>query len=1003
MSAKKNTSVWGFSAKVLIFIPLIAAILLMTYPFSYASDFSFKEKNDSISDMQWADSVFNTMTPDERLGQLFMVEVSSKWKPSDQSYKEIESFITDLHIGGLIFFYGGPVRQADMTNKLQSLSKIPLMVAQDGEWGLGMRLDSTVSFPRQLMLGAVTDNEIVYQIGLEIGRQCNRVGVNIDFSPVVDLYNNPKNSVIVNRSFGSDKKNVAEKAFAMMSGMQDCNVLTTAKHFPGHGNTQTDSHKALPVINDSRKSLEEFELYPFKYLINNGIRGVLAGHLFVPALDSADNIPSSLSNKIISGLLINQLKFNGLVFTDALKMKGVSANYDAGETELKALQAGVDVFLMPIDCRKAFETIKNALQKGVVSQERIDQSCKKILFAKKQMGLDKFMKINTNNLYNDLNNDNSAALIRKISENAVTLIQNYDSILPIKNIVDKKIAAVCVSNSGQLTAFENRLKNYAEISFFQISKNATKAEFDNLLSKLKGFDLVILGLHNGNPYPPRFGFPDLLVSFADNLAEQCNTILDIFNNPISFNRFNNQSKFKAVAISYEDGATVQDVSAQLIFGGLEYRGKLPVKINDNYLENIGFETTKIRLSYVAPEYVNANESLLCQLDSLIFDAISQHAFPGCQVLAAVDGNVFYNRSFGNFTYSEARQVCSTDLYDLASVTKIAATTPALMKLFDNGKFSPSKTLGNQLPSMRGTNKANLLCRDILLHQARLQPWVSVCKNAYSKAAGLNPEVISQVRDSFFNLPFSNDKFITETFRDSVKKSIANSKLYNSKRYIYSDIGFYLMQYLVEYQANTTIDKYVEQEFYSRLGAKTLGYNPTKKFSIEKIAPTENDNNFCRGQVQGYVQDFGAALQGGVAGHSGLFSNADDLAKLMQMYANGGEYGGERFIKKSTLNYFTSRQCATNRRGLGFDKNTSDGTKGPASRLASPESFGHTGFAGTFVWADPKYNIVFVFLSNRVYPDAQNNKIKALGIRKRAHSLIYRSLFETENIQNYVSK
>lgn len=1000
MTARK---IFGFPVKVLVFMPLFIVILLFTFPLGYANDFSVISKNDSINNMQWVDSVFNTMSADERLGQLFMVEISSKWKPTDQNYINIENYIKNQHIGGLIFFYGGPVRQADMINRLQKISKIPMMIAQDGEWGLGMRLDSTVSFPRQLMLGAVTDNELVYQVGLEIGRQCNRVGVNIDFSPVVDLYNNAGNSVITNRSFGSDKKNVAEKAFAMMSGMQDCNVLTTAKHFPGHGNTQTDSHKALPIITDSRQNLENYEYYPFKYLINNGIRGVLVGHLFVPSLDNADNIPSSLSNKIITGELIEKLKFNGLIFTDALAMKGVSAAYSAGEVELKALQAGVDVFLMPTDCKKAFETIKNALNQGVVTQERIDHSCKKILYAKKQMGLDKFMKINTENLYNDLNNENSAALIKKISENAVTLIQNTDSILPIKNIADKKIAAVCVGNSGTLTNFENRLKNYAEISFFSISKNASKTEFDNLLSQLKNFDVVILALHNGNPYPPRFGFPDLLTDFADNLANQNNTILNIFNSPMSFNRFKNQQKFKAVAISYEDGATVQDVSAQLIFGGLEYRGKLPVKINENYVEDLGIETSKIRLGYVAPEYVNANEKYLCQLDSLIFNAIQQHAFPGCQVLAAVDGNIFYNRNFGNFTYSDNRAVTSNDIYDLASVTKVAATTPALMKLFDEGKFSPSKTLGAQLPLAKGTNKSSLLCRDILLHQARLQPWVSVCKNAYSKANGLNPDVISDFRDSVYNLPFSNDKFITEHFRDSVKRSILNSKLYNSKRYVYSDIGFYLMQYLVEYQANTTIDKYVEQEFYKRLGAKTLGYNPTKKYSKKQIAPTENDVNFCRGQVQGYVQDFGAALQGGVAGHSGLFSNADDIAKLMQMYANGGEYGGERFIKKSTLKYFTNRQCQTNRRGLGFDKNTIDGTKGPATKLASSESFGHTGFAGTFVWADPKYNIVFVFLSNRVYPDAKNNLIKTLGIRKRAQSLVYKAVLEPENTQNYISK
>ncbi|MBO4373207.1 MAG: hypothetical protein J5826_09765, partial [Bacteroidales bacterium] len=294
---KKTTlkQVSFFVLKTLLFTAVIAALLLFAFPVSYARNFAYSPHGDSAVHNRWVDSVFATMTPDERVGQLFMVEVSSKWGAADKLYKNVEQYVSDYHIGGVLFFYGGPNRQAAITNKLQSISKVPLMVAQDAEWGLGMRLDSTISYPRQLTLGAIEDEDLVYQTGKEIARQCRRLGVNIDFAPCVDIYDNPGNSVIVNRSFGSDKQEVARKSLAIMSGMQDGGILTTIKHFPGHGNTVTDSHFDLPVIKGDKQRIDTFELYPFKHLINNGAKGVMVGHLFVEAYDdSIAKTPSSV-------------------------------------------------------------------------------------------------------------------------------------------------------------------------------------------------------------------------------------------------------------------------------------------------------------------------------------------------------------------------------------------------------------------------------------------------------------------------------------------------------------------------------------------------------------------------------------------------------------------------------------------------------------------------------------------------------------------------------------
>jgi beta-glucosidase-like glycosyl hydrolase len=585
-----------FIFKILIFIPLLSGLVFVTFPFGYAQDFSFSPKGDSAVLNRWVDSVFRTMTPDERLGQLFMAELSSKWTENDSRFKSIETLVKNYHIGGVIFFYGGPVRQALLTNKLQSEAKIPLMVAQDGEWGLSMRLDSTVVFPRNLCLGAIESNEIIYELGREIGRQCNRLGVNIDFMPCVDVYDNLSNTVITNRSFGSNITNVAQKGAAITAGMSDFKILTTAKHFPGHGNTDVDSHEALPVISDSREKIDTTALYPFKYLINSGTGGVMVGHLFVPAFDSGkEKTPSSISKNIINELLINKLNFNGLVFTDALQMKGVSANYPGGELEIRAFEAGVDVFLMPSDCKKSFQAMKSAVQSGRISQTEIDRRCKKILLAKKRMGLDKFQPVNTANLYNDLNTFEAKFLVRKIYENAITLIKNDADILPLRDVSAKKIAAVSVSKEGTETEFEKTLKQFGEVSIFSVSKNAETKNFDTIVSKLQDFDIVIVGLHDLNPYPKKFGLTDNTVNFINKIAGKQNVVLNVLNSPLAVNKFVNYKKLSAITVSYDDTWQARTVSAQMIFGALPFLGKLPVYVNDDFKEGLSIVTESFRL------------------------------------------------------------------------------------------------------------------------------------------------------------------------------------------------------------------------------------------------------------------------------------------------------------------------------------------------------------------------------------------------------------------------
>lgn len=527
-----------------------------------------------------------------------MVEVSSKWTVNDKLFQDVETCVKDFHIGGVIFFYGGPCRQAALTNYLQNKAKIPLMIAQDGEWGLGMRLaDSTLSFPRNLCLGAIENNEIIYELGREIGRQCKRLGVNIDFMPCIDIYDNPTNTAIANRSFGSDKLNVALKGSAMMSGMSDYHILTTAKHFPGHGNTAVDSHEALPVILDTKDYIDSVALYPYKYLINNGVGGVMVGHLFIPVYNNdGEKTPSSISKSVIDSLLIKTLKFNGLVFTDALKMKGVSSNYEPGEVEVRAFEAGVDVFLMPSDCKKAFQALVEARNSGRISQTEIDRRCKKILIAKKRMGLDKIQPIKIENLYADLNTDGGKMLQKKLYENAVTLIKNDSSLLPLRDFENQKIAVVSVSKDGVSTSFENNLQRFAGVNVFNISKTAEPLAFEQLINKLEDFDIIIAALHDAGSYPKSFGLSENTIKFIDNLAlKNKKLIVDFFNSPLSINKFQNYKKITSIVISYEDTNFSHEVSSDMIFGVLPFLGKLPVDVNQDFKTGLRIKTDVFKL------------------------------------------------------------------------------------------------------------------------------------------------------------------------------------------------------------------------------------------------------------------------------------------------------------------------------------------------------------------------------------------------------------------------
>jgi len=987
---------------------------------------SFKDSTLLVyMDSEWVDSVYKSLSADERIAQLLMIAAYSNRDQQHMDY--ISRLIKKYNIGGLIFFQGGPYRQAEQTNYYQSVSQTPLLIAMDAEWGLGMRLDSAISYPRQMILGAVQDNDLIYEMGEDIALQLRRLGVHINLAPVVDVNNNPENPVINTRSFGEDRINVANKGLAYMKAMQDNRILATAKHFPGHGDTKEDSHNTLPVIPHSTERLDSIELYPFRYLINNGLEGIMTAHLNIPALDPESGIASSLSKKIIDELLKEQMGYKGLVMTDALNMKGVSDYFESGALEAKAILAGNDLLLMPQDISKAISRIKREVRQGNISWNEIEQRCKKVLALKQWVGLDNFQAIELDSLYEDINTSHSEYLERRLIESAITLVNNNNDLLPLKRLDTLKIASVGIGIS-EINTFQETLGLYTDVDHFFINKEAVWAEFDTLINKLSDYNLVIVGNFDADSRSSyNYGISRQAVGFIHRLTEKSRVVLDIFANPYSLSKFNGLNLVDVVIMSYTDNKLSQSSSAQLIFGGIPAKGKLPVTATEIYHAGAGIDTNeKIRLKYSVPEEVGIDPKKLYKVDSIIFNAIDQRAIPGCQVLVARNGTVFYYKTYGYHTYLKERPVRKSDIYDLASVTKISATLPSLMKLYDQGDLIVDTTLSTYLPELDTTNKKDIRIKDILAHRSRLIAWIpfyiSTLESFYPDSNMYNNHITPaypyrfsdnsyfikdfKFKDNIFK-SFYSEKFpikvadnfyIEKSWPDTIYNRIFSSGLRDKNDYKYSDLGFMLFSRLIEKNTGSSLYHYVFDNFYKPLGASTLGFLPLNRFDKSRIVPTENDIIFRKQLVHGYVHDPGAAMLGGICGHAGLFSNANDLAKLMQMYLQKGLYGGVRYFKEGTIDYFSSSQFkeSGNRRGLGFDKPEMDYTKtGPTCQCISGDSFGHTGFTGTIAWVDPDKQIVYIFLSNRVHPDQTNTKLIDNDVRTKIQKAIYNAIIEQE--------
>jgi beta-N-acetylhexosaminidase len=1000
-----------------IFLGLIAVLLLSSAVTASAVTPSMFNKVDRKAMDTWVNSTFASLTPDERISQLIIMAVLPGYNDANKAL--IKQYVEEGKIGGIIYNEGNIMDEVRMTNYAQSLASVPLMVTVDGEWGLSMRFHNTPVFPRNLLLGSIDDDRLFYEYGREIARECKRVGIQVNFAPVLDVNDNPNNPVIGTRSFGECPEVVARHAIAFSKGMEDGGVLSVAKHFPGHGSTEVDSHKELPTVKKNMHELFTCELLPFREYINAGLSGILTGHLYVPAIDKR-RIPATMSSKYVKDLLKTQMGFDGLVFTDALVMKGANVE---GSPCVNALMAGNDVLLMPESVKPEIEAIKAAIASGKLSQKDIDERCKKILRYKYALGLSKKPYVSENNVINDVNAPEATVINRRMCAASMTVVKDNGWLLPVRNLQSRHIAVVTLGNDkGLRSMFQRRCADYAATTAFDYKQGDSYSKLANGLSAGQ-YDVIIVAVCSDDA---------IYRNVVGRLSDTFNNIaLVLFNKPYVARYYGNimvKDNVKATLLAYDDNTVSEDYAAQTIFGGNSADGILPVSIkvprknqrDKLFRAGYGIHYKASRLGYSIPADVGFDDMMLHKIDSIAYYGVKAHAYPGCQVVVARHGKIVCNRSYGDIDFTSGTPVDENTLYDLASVTKATATLSGIMKLYDDGKIQLSEKASEVIPGLRGTDKEDITFRDLLYHETGMPPSlnmftmmfdpstytgtlltstqskanpIKVMDGAYGNAtAKLRTDILSPVKTDKLDIAIADNLYGGRVTYDSIMNRIYHVPLNSSKAYLYSCLNFCLLANAEQLITHMAHNNFVNNYIFAPLGAYHTLYRPLTRFSKSQIAATEIDTYLRKQHIHGYVHDELAAFSGGVQGNAGLFSSANDLAKLLQMWLNGGTYGGIRFYKPSTVDVFTKQKSPNSRRGLGFDKpDVNNHDNSPTCDEATPETYGHTGFTGTCYWVDPKNDMFYIFLSNRVCPTRDNDAFSRVSARSHIFSIVYKSI------------
>ena len=978
---------------------LLCFWMSMTWVCAQTPQILTRGKADSQECKEWVESRLAKMTLKEKIGQLFIHTVPLH--DTEANRKNIRNAIKEYKIGGILFSDGKVVNQVTLTNYAQELADIPLMITFDGEWGLNMRLKEIPAFSRNRVMGCIQDNELLYEYGKEVARQFREIGVHVNFAPVADVDNNPLNPVINTRSFGGDVRNVTGKVIAYSRGLEDGGVLSVSKHFPGHGDTNVDSHKALPVLKFTRERLDSIEMYPFRKAIEAGLGGVMVGHLEIPALSKK---PSSLSPEILD-ILQEEFGFKGIAFTDALEMKGVSNNLNVCA---QALMAGNDMLLPPRNLKREMDGVLAAVKEGKLTEEYLTEKCRKVLTFKYALGLHEPPFIQLSGIEKRLNRPSTQDLRDRLEKAAVTVVGNEGGVLPMD--VDLKNTAILnIGKSSEGKIFHQQLNKYMKVDRILAHPDS----ITTLSKRLAKYDRVIVAIHT-EKYAAYQGMLATLASKLPLSYVYFTPLKNIYRKGVAW------KKAASVILGHVGSATVQQFVAEVMMGREKATGRISVEVKDYRLpgEGVDLESTK----KYRPEDYGMDASVLSKVDEIALEGIKAKAYPGCQVLIMKDGLPVYDKCFGTFTYEDSKKVEPEHLYDIASLTKTTGTLLAVMKLYDEGKFGLTDPISKYVPAMKGSRKGRITIEDLLYHQSGLpgsHPFYREAINDSSYTGGFfkgridanhhlrvdrrlyvvddfkyKDEYLSSASSEDYPLQVAENLFVSPSFPEKILEMIASDKVpLRDRRYRYSCLNFVLLKEMVEQISGMPMDEYLEKEFYAPMGMKSTLYNPLRRFQPEQIVPTiQKDYLRGRKELRGYVHDEIAAFMGGVSGNAGLFSNARDVAKVYQMLADGGQYGGKRYLSLETCQLFMNKKSRISRRTLGFDKPEPTPGKGPCADEAPKEVVGHTGFTGTCAWADPKNGLVFVFISNRIYPRPFDHKgLMTLKIRPRIQQLMYQAL------------
>ncbi len=967
---------------------------------------SILNRVDAIAREKWVNDTYANLSPAERIAQIIIMPIN----PSDGEIvnEQVRKYVADNKVGGLIFERSNIATQAGITNYAQSLASVPLMIALDAEWGLSMRLNDAPSFPRNLSLGGVSNDRLMYEYGKEVARECRLMGVHVNFAPVLDVLDRI-GAIVGNRSFGYSPDVVARNGVAFAKGLEDGGVLSTAKHFPGHGSTIADSHKELPIIDKSLQEMQLFDLMPFKKYIEAGLGGMLTAHIDVNFFDDGV-MPCSLSKQCVDGLLKSDMGFEGLIFTDALQMEGAKAV--EGNPCVNAILAGNDILLMPDDVDASIEAVTQAIDQGIIKWSDIEKRCKKMLRYKYALEIIDSAKkpINIDNLASEINTQYAQDLNRRLIAEAVTVATNKNDLLPLVNRQNEVLPVLTLGlGSGPDNMFQRRCANYVPTH----ACNSALA-----MQALNNCKRVIIAISDTS-----------LVDDAIVVANKHkNAVVAVLDDPVNMEKYANlitNHSVDAVVLAYGKSDEWQDYAVQTIFGGNAARGVLPVTVK-SHENNValragtGVKYEAVRLGYTLPIEVGFKPDLLLKIDSVCNYGIEQGAFPGCQVLVARHGKIVCNRAYGEIDFKSGVPVTENTLYGLASVSKATGTLSGIMKLYDDGKFKLDEPASKYIAGLRNTDKKDITFRQLLYHETGMQPslsmWemmfdpetysgklitnkptstntIKVMKNAYGhKDAKLRTDILANEPSKRFNIAIAEGIYGGKVTYDSVMNRIYHSKLRPNKKYCYSCLNFCLLADALQSISHKQLDEFVGSKIFGPLGSYHTMYRPLKKCAPNDIAYTEVDTYLRRQHIHGYVHDELAAFSGGVQGNAGLFSNANDLAKLFQMWLNGGKYGRETYYKKSTVDLFLTSKSPNSHRGLGFDKpNPADQEASSTCPEATVETVGHTGFTGTCYWIDPKNDMIYIFLSNRVSPTRDNPAFTRVSARSHIHTILYNSL------------